>query len=176
MGLLVSIGAACNSSDDATDEDASEPASSGELVLTSPAFADGGKIPIRFTCDGADTSPPLAWTGIPEDAVELVLIVDDPDAPEGTFTHWVAYRIFAEATSIPEEGDANLINGVNSFGDASWGGPCPPEGDGPHTYTFLLQALGEPIALDPGASLGDVEAGISGAVLDSAVLTGTYER
>lgn len=176
MAVLVLVGAACSSSDDTADESASEPASSGELELMSPVFGDGTEIPISHTCDGADTSPPLDWTGVPDDAVELVLVVDDPDAPGGTFTHWVAYRIFAEATSIPEDGDANLINGVNSFGDAAWGGPCPPEGDGPHTYTFELRALDEPIGLDAGASLDEVEDAIAGSTLDSAVLTGTYER
>lgn len=176
MAVLVLVGAACDSSDDTAGEGTSEPASSGELVLTSPVFGDGTEIPILYTCDGSDTSPPLAWTGVPDEAVELALIVNDPDAPGGTFTHWVVYRILAEATSIPEDGDANLVNGVNSFGDAAWGGPCPPEGDGPHTYTFELRALDEPIGLDAGASLDEVEDAIAGSSLDSAVLTGTYER
>lgn len=176
MAVLVLVGAACDSSNDTTGESASEPTPSGEFELTSPVFGDGTEIPIRYTCDGTDTSPPLAWTGVPDEAVELAVIVNDPDAPGGTFTHWVVYRIFAEATSIPEDGDANLINGVNSFGDAAWGGPCPPEGDGPHTYNFELRALGEPIGLDAGASLDEVEDAIAGSTLDSAVLTGTYER
>jgi Raf kinase inhibitor-like YbhB/YbcL family protein len=176
--VVVLAGAACSSSssDDTAADEADAVDSVGTLELTSQAFVDGAEIPIRHTCDGADASPPLAWAAVPDQAVELVLIVDDPDAPGGSFTHWVVYRISAETTNVGEAGDANLINGVNSFGDTAWGGPCPPEGDGPHTYSFVLRALGEPSGLDAGASLDEVEAAIAEFVIDTATLTGTYER
>lgn len=171
VSVLALVGAACSSNSD----DAAE-STTGEFVLTSPVIGDGAEIPIRYTCDGADASPPLAWAGVPDEAVELVLVVDDPDAPGGSFTHWVVYRISAETTNVGEAGDANLINGINSFGDTAWGGPCPPEGDGPHTYSFVLRALGQPSGLDAGASLDEVETAIADSVIDTAILTGTYER
>lgn len=176
--VLVLVGAACSSSgsDDTAADEADAVDSGGTLELTSQVLVDGAEIPIRHTCDGADASPPLAWAGVPDEAVELVLVVDDPDAPGGSFTHWVVYRISAETTNVGEAGDANLINGVNSFGDTAWGGPCPPEGDGPHTYNFVLKALGEPSGLDAGATLDEVEAAIADSVIDTTVLTGTYER
>jgi len=176
--VVVLAGAACSSSgsDDTAADEAGAVDSAGTLELTSQVFGDGTDIPIRYTCDGADASPPLAWAGVPDEAVELVLVVDDPDAPGGSFIHWVVYRISAETTNVGEAGDANLINGVNSFGDTAWGGPCPPEGDGPHTYSFVLRALDEPSGLDAGASLDEVDAAIADSVIDTAILTGTYER
>jgi Raf kinase inhibitor-like YbhB/YbcL family protein len=129
------------------------------MEIESPAFSEGDPVPIRFTCDGENVSPPLRWSGVPEEATELRIIVTDPDAPRGTFTHWLVTGVSASASSVAE-GTAPAGGTVesNDFGDASYGGPCPPHGS-PHRYLFSIEAL-------------DAE----GEVIDSARLTATYGR
>ena len=104
--------------------------------LTSEAFEDGGTIPVRYTCDGENVSPPLAWSGAPEGTKSFALFVEDPDAPRGTFDHWIVYDIPADAEGLPEDAGASPrleapggpLQGKNDFGDVGWGGPCPPRG------------------------------------------------
>ncbi len=143
----------------------------GTLQLSS-AFEDGGPIPSRSTCDGEDVSPPLAWTDPPADAASFALVVEDLDA--AGFVHWVLTDIPGDARELPEgEGDAIGKPGLNDFGRAGWGGPCPASGE--HRYTFTLFALTEPVgAVDDADELRSLAA--EGRTLDTARLTGVYAR
>jgi Raf kinase inhibitor-like YbhB/YbcL family protein len=151
------------------------------LELTSPAFNDGGTIPTKFTCDGADLSPPLAWSGVPEGAKSLALICDDPDAPMGTWVHWVLYGLPTGATSLPEGVPTEAaakgfgVQGRNDFKRTGYGGPCPPPGK-LHRYFFKLYALDFEPELKPGARKGDLEKTMKGHVLAQAQLIGRYQR
>ena len=146
------------------------------MSLTSPAFKGGGTIPRSFTCDGADRSPALDWTGVPAGARSLVLICDDPDAPVGNWVHWVLYGLPASAKGLSEGGAVEgAVLGKNSWGRNAYGGPCPPPGK-PHRYFFRLYALDAPLALTSGADKAQVEAAMKGHVLAMAELMGTYGR
>ena len=114
------------------------------LRLTSPAFVDDGEIPVRFTCDGEDVSPPLAWSGAPTATQSFVLICRDPDAPRGTWYHWGVFDIPATLEGLAEHcrpQASGLMQALNDFGQQGYGGPCPPPGHGRHHYHFLLHAL-----------------------------------
>jgi Raf kinase inhibitor-like YbhB/YbcL family protein len=140
------------------------------MNLTSGSFDDGGSIPGRYTCDGADVSPPLAWDVAPEGTAAFALIVDDPDARG--FVHWVLVDIPGDARDLPEGGgDAIGTPGRNDFGRSGWGGPCPPSGE--HRYVFTLYALSEPIG---AASSADAVREAAAAALATATLTGVYAR
>jgi Raf kinase inhibitor-like YbhB/YbcL family protein len=181
--------AACSRPDRASvaSADTGAGASTGARVmiqLTSSAFKNGDSIPTRFTCDGADQSPPLAWTGAPANTAAFALIVEDPDAPGGTFIHWVIYDIPASATSLPEgvtKGDVvaqlgNARQGRTGFGGSpGYGGPCPPAGPA-HHYHFRLFALDRKLGLQSGASRDDVMKAMSGRELGRGELVGTYAR
>lgn len=143
-------------------------------------FENNGTIPRKYTCDGEDLSPPLSWEGAPEGTVSYVLIVDDPDAPAGVFTHWVLYNIPASVTSLPEgvpkgKETAYGSQGRNDFGDYGYGGPCPPKGK-PHRYFFKLYALNTTLELAPGARKGEVERAMRNHVIGEAQLMGIYGR
>jgi Raf kinase inhibitor-like YbhB/YbcL family protein len=127
-----------------------------ELRIASDAFEDGKPIPRKFTCDGADRSPPIHWEGVPEGTNALALVVDDPDAPSGTWTHWLLYNMPPATRALGEGvptsatlGDGSR-QGTNDFGKLGYGGPCPPPG-ATHRYRFKLYALSGPIELEPGA-------------------------
>jgi Raf kinase inhibitor-like YbhB/YbcL family protein len=145
------------------------------MELTSSAFQAGERIPRRHSCEGEDVSPPLSWGGLPDGTDSLALIVDDPDAPVGTFTHWVAWGIEGSSSGLGE-GEAAPREGRNDFGETGYRGPCPPPGHGPHRYFFRLFALGAAPDVEPGAGREELEAAIRAQVLDSAELSGTYER
>jgi Raf kinase inhibitor-like YbhB/YbcL family protein len=145
------------------------------MELTSSAFQPGERIPRRHSCEGEDLSPPLSWGGLPDGTDSLALLVDDPDAPVGTFTHWVAWGIAATSDGLAE-GEAAPREGRNDFGETGYRGPCPPPGHGPHRYFFRLFALGAAPELAPEANREQFEAAIRAQVLDSAELIGTYER
>lgn len=149
------------------------------LELTSPAFAHNTQIPARYTCDGEDMSPPLHWRHVPPDAVSLALIMDDPDAPRGTWVHWVIYNIPADSSGLPENvppvaSVATAVQGTNSWPRLGYGGPCPPSGT--HRYFFKLYALDTQLKLPPGATKKDLLQAMAGHVLDEAVLVGLYRR
>jgi Raf kinase inhibitor-like YbhB/YbcL family protein len=146
-----------------------------ELRLESPAFSDGDPIPTRHTCEGDDVSPPLAWSGVREGTRSLALIVDDPDAPFGTFVHWTGWGIDPGSGGL-EAGASPPVEGENGFGRDGYGGPCPPPGHGPHRYFHRLYALDAELDLEPGASREQLEDAIEGHVLAEARLVGTYER
>jgi Raf kinase inhibitor-like YbhB/YbcL family protein len=154
------------------------------LTLTSSAFAAGGEIPSRFTCEGEDVSPALAWTGVPAAAASLVLIVDDPDAPDPknpktTWVHWLLYNLPTAATGLAEgiaAGDLppGTLQGLNDWKRTGWGGPCPPVGR--HRYFFKLYALGTVLADLHQPTKAKLEAAMDGHVLGKAELIGTYEK
>ena len=146
------------------------------FALTSTAFQNGAAIPARFTCDSADQSPPLAWGEPPTGTNSFGLVVDDPDAPGGTFRHWGAYDIPANARSIAAGREAGS-HAINDFGKPGYGGPCPPKGHGPHHYRFKLFALDiASLGLQPDVKIGDLEREAEKHVVGRAELTGTYER
>ena len=145
------------------------------MELRSPAFADGGAIPIQYACDGPDASPPLMWADEPPGTRALALLVEDPDAPRGSWLHWTIWDLAPEVGTLargvrPEAGR----QGTNDFGRVGWGGPCPPSGT--HRYVFRLYALDAPLALAPGADRAAFEAAIDGHVLAEATLMGRYGR
>lgn len=149
--------------------------------LSSPAFAGGQAIPRQYTCDGEDVSPPLRWTEPPPRTRYLALIVEDPDAPRGTFTHWVLYDVPVSTRHLDEgvPGEERLPTdakqGVNDFTRVGYGGPCPPRGRA-HRYRFTLYALDRPTELGPRATKQKVVDVIRGHVLAEATLMGRYER
>lgn len=151
------------------------------IRLTSVAFADGQPIPARYTCDGEDKSPALKWTGLPQGARSIALIVDDPDAPGRVFVHWVLYGIPVSMSELPEavSGAARTSfgarNGTNDFRRSGYGGPCPPRGN-PHRYIFTLYALDGELDLEPGASKKEARAAMEGHILAEGRLMGTYQR
>jgi Raf kinase inhibitor-like YbhB/YbcL family protein len=156
-----------------------------DLRFTSFPFTPSGPIPHEYTCEGEDVSPALEWTDVPDGTESLVLIVDDPDAPGQTFTHWVLFNLPGDATHLPQDVDVSAEfsgqqpspqEGTNDFGDVGYGGPCPPPGDGPHRYFFRLYALNTVLDLDRGASKAQVNAAMNGHVLNKTDLVGTYER
>jgi Raf kinase inhibitor-like YbhB/YbcL family protein len=151
------------------------------LALESPAFKADSNIPSVYTGDGEDRSPPLRWSGVPADAKTLALIMEDPDAPSGTFVHWVAFNIPATIDHLPEgtqhRGDYTdgTLQGRNGFDRIGYGGPKPPQGQS-HRYVFKLYALDDRLSLEPGVSRTDVERAMNGHVLDSTELTARYGR
>jgi Raf kinase inhibitor-like YbhB/YbcL family protein len=147
----------------------------GEFELSSSAFAHGDPIPRRHTCDGDDVSPPLAWSPPPAGTRSLVLVVDDPDAPRGTFTHWLACGLDPDRGRL-DEGDRPPTEGRNDFGETRYRGPCPPPGHGRHRYFFRLHAIDADVDLAPGFARSELERTVGEHVLAVAELVGTYER
>jgi len=144
--------------------------------LSSGVFEYGKLIPDRYTCEGDDLSPPLVWDNIPEGTESFVLVMDDPDAPSGTWVHWLLYDIPSRVTGF-EEGASSGLSGVNSWGRTGYGGPCPPHGHGVHRYFFKVYALDTlTIDLPEGADVGRVKAAMNGHVLAVAEHMGKYER
>jgi Raf kinase inhibitor-like YbhB/YbcL family protein len=153
----------------------------GKFNLTSPDFSPGGKIPAKFTCDGADNSPALNWTDPPAGTKSLALIVDDPDAPVGTWVHWVIFNLPPETRGISEAApkEAELADGSrqgqNDFRRIGYGGPCPPSGPA-HHYFFKLYALDMKLAAGPGLTKQELEKAMQGHLLAHAELMGRYKR
>jgi Raf kinase inhibitor-like YbhB/YbcL family protein len=145
------------------------------FALETSAFDNAQAIPSRHTCEGEDVSPPLRWTNVPEGTRSLALVVDDPDAPGGIFTHWIAWGLGPEADGLGE-GEPAPSEGQNDFGTTGYRGPCPPPGHGRHRYVFRLYALDAERELAAGAAKAELEQAIEGDVLMTAELVGTYER
>lgn len=142
------------------------------MKLTSPAFQDNKMMPAKFTCDGEEVNPELIIENIPKDAKSLALIVDDPDAPMGTWVHWVVYDI--PVISKIDENSIPGIQGKNDSNPRNYGGPCPPSGT--HRYFFKIYALDKELGLHEGASKSDLEKAMKGHILDKAELVGIYKR
>jgi Raf kinase inhibitor-like YbhB/YbcL family protein len=152
-----------------------------QLQIESSAFAEGGTIPVRYTCDGEDASPPLSWAEPPPGVQSLALIVDDPDAPAGTWVHWVLFNLPVSTRALPESlpADGTVaeggLHGINGWQKLGYGGPCPPKGS-THRYFFKLYALDTTLELGAGASKGDVEKAMAGHILAEGQLVGQYGR
>lgn len=152
------------------------------LTLTSTAFADGEPIPEHYSCDGADISPPLAWSGAPDGTRSFALLCDDPDAPGGTWTHWAIFDVAADEGGLREAFPkgarvGSVLQAVTDFGRPGYGGPCPPRGHGTHRYHFRLLALDvEGLGLPDHSDFADVAAAVEGHILAEVTLTGTYSR
>ena len=152
-----------------------------EMGISSPAFEYGGVIPVKYTCEGEDIAPELKWTDAPEGTVSFALIVDDPDAPSGTFTHWVVYNIpnaiidFPEGVRVHTEQTDGAVTGKNDFGRTGYGGPCPPKGS-KHRYNFTIYALDKTLSLPDGATRSQLLSAMEGSILAKGTLTGTFSR
>ncbi|MFE0515264.1 YbhB/YbcL family Raf kinase inhibitor-like protein [Streptomyces sp. NPDC058964] len=171
MGTLPGCGSGTGGSSAPT------PSASHRVTVTSSAFAENGTIPRRYTCDGEDVSPPLAFSGVPADTTGLVLVVADPDAPRGTFTHWLMWDIGPRTTELPAgRVPPGAVQGRNGFGKTGYGGPCPPRGDKPHHYAFSVYAADRRPDLAPDATLDDVRRALAGHTLAVGTLTGRYGR
>jgi Raf kinase inhibitor-like YbhB/YbcL family protein len=174
-GLLIGLFAVCG---------VDKPSTQGvamNLQITSTAFADGQPIPAKFTCDSSDVSPALGWTGATAGTKSFALIADDPDAPVGTWVHWVVYDLPAGTTSLPENVSKSehihgtAKQGVNDFRQIGYGGPCPPPGK-PHRYFFKIYALDTLTDLKPGATKAQLLKTMEGHILAQGQLMGTYQR
>ena len=153
---------------------ASFAAGGAKMKITSSAFQEGGNIPSKFSCDGADTNPPLQISDVPSGAKSLVLIVDDPDAPSGLFTHWTVWNIPSHTSNIAEGSAPKGMQGTNDFGKSGYGGPCPPSGT--HRYYFKIFALDRELDLPSSAKRGQLDAAMKGHVIGQGELMGRYSR
>jgi hypothetical protein len=144
------------------------------MELLSRAFKNGGMIPSLYTCDGRDVSPPLEIKGVPEGAAALALVMDDPDAPGGTFDHWLVWNIPAGTKEIPEGTEPKGVQGRTGFGATGYGGPCPPSGT--HRYRLKLYALDAELKVAPGSRKAQLEAAMKGHILAETLLEGKYQR
>jgi Raf kinase inhibitor-like YbhB/YbcL family protein len=151
-----------------------------EIKLTSTAFKEGNAIPRVYTCDGVNVSPPLEWSGVPKTAQTITIVCDDPDAPGGTWTHWVLYNLPADNIGLVENLPASEklaaggFQGLNDFGKTGYGGPCPPSGT--HHYYFRIYALDSELPLKAGASKADLVKAMEGHIILQGQLMGTYKR
>jgi Raf kinase inhibitor-like YbhB/YbcL family protein len=177
---LALIAASCSASNRATNQShggaAVENATLTKLSLTSDAFQNGQPIPVQYTCDGANRSPALHWSDPPQGTMSFALVIDDPDAPSGTFRHWGVHSIPASARSIGR-GQTIGTEVSNDFGKSGYGGPCPPTGHGPHHYHFKLFAVNvDRLDVSAHAKVADVENEASKHAIAQGELIGTYER
>jgi hypothetical protein len=177
MGFWFGLALACACEarhEDGVKKDSDVP----KLAVTSSAFAHEGSIPARFTCDGDDASPPLAWSGAPAAAKSYALIMDDPDAPAGTWVHWVAWNIAGTELAEGVAKDASLASGArqgqNSWSRTGYGGPCPPSGI--HRYFFKVYALDRQLDLAPKTDAKALTAAMSGHIVAQGELMGRYSR
>ena len=148
------------------------------LTVTSPAFADGATIPVKYTCTASNpVSPPLAWSGVPSETAELTLLVEDPDASPGGFVHWVVYGIPPGTQGLAEGSlPSDARQGANGRNQDQWAGPCPPVGSAPHHYRFTLTAVSKSLGLAPEATAAQVKAALAGSIMGQGLLVGLYGR
>jgi Raf kinase inhibitor-like YbhB/YbcL family protein len=144
------------------------------IYITS-IFNNGDKIPLVYTCDGGNTSPPLSWTGVPNNAVSLALIMDDPDAPAGTWVHWVLFNLPPDLTELEQGKTGGGTEGINDFKQLGYGGPCPPKGT-THRYIIKIYALDSMLDLKSGATKAQVEGLMRGHILGQGQLVGKFGR
>jgi Raf kinase inhibitor-like YbhB/YbcL family protein len=174
-GALASCGASDQAANGSNGEAAVENATLTKLELTSSAFQNGQPIPDRYTCDGVNQPPSLSWGDPPQGTKSFALVIDDPDAPGGTFRHWGVFDIPASARSIGGQRVGTEV--TNDFGKPGYGGPCPPEGHGPHHYHFKLFALDvDKLNIAASSKVLDVETEAAKHAIAQGDLVGTYER
>ena len=148
------------------------------VTVSSSAFSAGSAIPANYTCDGADQSPDLAWTAVPDGAKSIAIVVDDPDAPHGTFTHWIVWNIQPSTRTLGAGGGGGLaggVSGTNDFDRVGYSGPCPPKGAA-HHYHFRVYGLDTTVSLKPSAKRSDLDKALSGHVLAQGELVGTFQH
>lgn len=145
-----------------------------DMEISSPAFGHNQTIPSLYTCDGKNINPPLEFKNIPESAVSLALICDDPDAPGGTWVHWTVWNILPDTTTVSENSAPDGIEGTTSWNRTGYGGPCPPSGT--HRYFFKLYALNKFLGLSPLSKKEDLETAMAGSIIGQAELIGLYQR
>lgn len=178
LALLLGLLAACQGEETASDQ---QPGVGVNLQVKSTAFAQSEEIPVRFTCDGEDVSPPLSWSEPPPGTQSLVLIADDPDAPGGTWDHWVLFNIPAAVRLLPENVPADPhpsgmgTQGSNSWQNLGYGGPCPPSGS-THRYYFHIHALDSELDLEAGSTKKEIEQAMEGHILAQGALMARYGR
>lgn len=170
MVAATMVGAACGRTDGIDVGDGVA------LTVSSTAVTDGGDVPVEFTCDGDDAVPDLTWGDVPADAVEVVIVVDDPDAPGGTFTHWTVWGLLPDAAPVDGDLPPGAVEGTNDFGQVGYRGPCPPVGHGPHRYRFRVLALDSALDLPRGAGPAQLSAALTGHVIALGQLQATYAR
>jgi Raf kinase inhibitor-like YbhB/YbcL family protein len=178
MAVVAAALAGCGGGGD-KDKRSDLPAAPENIEFSTPTFKDGGAIPAANTCDGAGKPPTIVWRALPAGAIELVLVVEDPDAPDGTFTHWTAWGISASTgAGLAPDGQfpAGLKEGKNSAGKLGWTPPCPPKGDDAHHYVFNLYALRADLGLDAGAKPDEVRAAIKKQAVARGGRIGTFKR
>jgi hypothetical protein len=153
-----------------------------EIQVVSTAFSEGESIPVQYTCDGDNVSPPLRWGGIPKDSHSLALVCEDPDAPSGVFVHWVLFNLPPIVSNLPEAlpptetlEETGARQGRNDFDQIGYGGPCPPQGKA-HRYFFRFYALDTELQLRAGASREELDNAMRGRILAEGHLMGTYQR
>ena len=145
----------------------------GDITITSSAFKNGRSIPIKYTCDGDEISPPLSFNNVPNDTISLVLIVDDPDSQGGTWNHWIVFNIPADITEFKEDMGPRYYIGRNSWGDTAYGAPCPPIGE-EHRYYFRLYALDSELNLLDGTSRKEIDDAMGRHIIGQTSLMGKY--
>ncbi|MFH0868588.1 MAG: YbhB/YbcL family Raf kinase inhibitor-like protein [Candidatus Woesearchaeota archaeon] len=170
--LMVIIG--CNAKTEEIQEDMKITGGVGKMKLTSPAFENNKEMPSEYTCDGANIIPELNIEDVPENAKSLALIMDDPDAPAGTWVHWVVWNIPPDTKTIAKGTEPQGMQGKTSFGKMGYGGPCPPSGT--HSYIFKLYALDAMLDLREGSTKENLESAMDGHIIEQAELIGPYRR
>lgn len=146
------------------------------MEVTSAAFEEGAPIPVEHTCDGRDARPPLSWEPPPEGTRELIVVVDDPDAPSGAFVHWLVAGLPPTTETLGRVLPEGAVEGRNDFGETGWRGPCPPPGDEPHRYRFRILAVAELTGLGPGFTPDELRDATADLLLAEGARTGTYGR
>ena len=149
------------------------------VTVSSTAFIAGSAIPADYTCEGSDRSPDLSWTWIPQSAKSVAIVVDDPNAPSGTFTHWIVWNIKPETRSVPAGAGAGALGGgmtgINDFGHAGYNGPCPPAG-AQHVYRFTVYGLDAALPLLPTSKRADLDRAMNGHAVAQGALLGTFKH
>jgi len=180
VSVMVPVLLFCSCNDSEQADLGAEGGKKMEIRITSSSFEDGGLIPARYTCDGADVSPPLQWDAVPEGTKSIALICDDPDAPMGTWVHWVLFNLPSEANELAENipAEETLPNGarqgLSDFGRIGYGGPCPPGGT--HRYFFKIYALDTEVDLKAGTNKRQLLKAMEGHILSQGQLIGKYKR
>jgi Raf kinase inhibitor-like YbhB/YbcL family protein len=179
MFLFVLIGlVGCRSNSAPSPPSPANGVTPASVTVSSAAFASGGAIGADYTCDGTDRSPQLAWSAMPSTAKTVAFVVDDPDAPSGTFTHWIAWNIKPDARTIADGANAVTVggaSGTNDFGRIGYGGPCPPRGQ-LHHYHFRIYGLDASLTLRADAKRAEMDAAMSGHVVALGELVGTFQH
>jgi Raf kinase inhibitor-like YbhB/YbcL family protein len=175
-GLVAAVLLAVALTVSACDDDGVAVDAPDTIVVSSTALSDGGSVPAAHTCDGDDVPPDLSWSEVPPDTVEVVVVVDDPDAPRGTFTHWTVWGLGPAEALADGQLPPAAIEGTNDFDEVGYRGPCPPAGDDAHRYRFRVVAVDAPVDLPEDADPDELAAALEDTVIAHGELTASYGR